>query len=98
MCILRNICLERFNIENVHYTKITRVKVYHLKVPGLFFKSSQHICIDKKNNKLSKPFKLQENRILDKTSVSRTRLKALNSTKSLLLMIQNFTLLLFYFF
>ena len=33
MCILRNICLERFNTENVYDTKIKRAKVYHLTVP-----------------------------------------------------------------
>ena len=35
MCTLRNICLERFNTENVYDTKIKRVKVYHLKVPSI---------------------------------------------------------------
>ena len=52
MCTLRNICLERFNTENVYDTKIKLVKVYHLKVPWLFFKSIQHICIHKENKKV----------------------------------------------
>ena len=50
----------------------------------MFFKSIQHICIHKKNKKsevshLSAP--RQENKLHDKTSVSRIRLKALNLTK-----------------
>ena len=63
MCTLRNICLERFNTENLYDT---------------------NICIHKKNKKsevshLNAP--RQENKLHDKTSISRIRLKALNLTK-----------------
>ena len=61
MCILRNICLKRFTIENVYNTTvIERVKVNHLKVPQLIVLqitqfvgtiSIQQICIYKKKNK-----------------------------------------------